>query len=101
MCPEGELLLRYSAGDIDDTTGSSVAVEDRGWAFEHFDALDIVEVAQRVRVDRGAFVTYPIDHVDRVVEATDGDFTESPVAGLHLHGRYEAHSIGDLSDGTL
>ena len=101
MCPEGELLLWYSAGDIDDTTGSSVAVEDRGRAFEHLDALDIVEVAQRVRVDRGAFVTYPIDHIDGVVEATDGYLTEGSVAGLHLHGRYEAHSIGDLSDGTL
>ena len=52
VCPEGELLRRYSAGNIDDATGSRIAIEDRGWAFEHLDTLDIVEVAQRVRVNR-------------------------------------------------
>ena len=101
VCPEGELLRRYSAGDIDDATGSCIAIEDRRRAFEHLDTLDIIEVAQRVRVDRRAFVSDAVDHIDRIVEATDRDLTEGSKAGLHLHGRHEAHRISDLSDRTL
>ena len=101
VSPEGEAIARSATHDVDDPPSIGIAIEDRGGALEDLDALYVVEVDEGIGVDHGALVTHAVDHIDRAVEATDGDLVEGAIGLAILHRGGEAQGVPELRDGTL